>query len=135
MNYAHRSTEELKHEKHDDLPVGIKHFAAAFSLRPELWTNQNAIREHFSLMGNKDEYVDTLIAYAQSKRDFLHLWQCRIIGGLSDLSLLPDLNVVSSFSPEQLRMHSLVQKFLSQRQEFYDDIPEAEYDSDNESLD
>ena len=135
MNYAHRSTEELKHEKHDDLPVGIKHFAAAFSLRPELWTNETPIREHFSLMGNKDEYVDTLIAYVKSKRDFLHLWQHRIIDGLSDLSLLPDLNVVSDFSPEQLRVHSLVEKFLSQRQEFYDDIPEAEYDSDNQSLD
>ena len=135
MNYAHRSTEELQHEKHDDLPVGIKHFVAAFSLRPELWTDETKIREHFSLMGNKDEYVDTLIAYVQSKRDFLHLWQRRVIGGISDLSLLPDLSSDSDFSPEQLRVHSLVEKFLTQRQEYYDDIPEADYNSDNASLD
>ena len=32
-------------------------------------------------------------------------------------------------------MHSLVEKFLTQRQEYYDDIPEADYNSDNESLD
>ncbi|XP_067026465.1 ATP-dependent DNA helicase PIF1-like [Acropora muricata] len=135
MNYAHRSTEELKHENHDHLPVGIKYFAAAFSLRPELWTDETKIREHFSLMGNKDEYVDTLIANEQRKRDFLHLWQRRASGGISDLSLLPDLNLDSDFSPEQLRVHSLVEKFLAQRQEYYDDIPEADYDSDNESLD
>ena len=135
VNYAHRSTEELKHEKHDHLPEGIKHFAAAISLRPDLWTDQTKIREHFSLMGNKGEYVDTLIAYVQSKRDFLHLWQRRVIGGISDLSLLPDLNLDSDFSPEQLRVHSLVEKFLTQRQEYYDDIPEADYDSDNERLD
>ena len=74
-------------------------------LRPELWTDETAIREHFSLMGNKDDYVDTLIAYMQSRRDFFNLWQRRILGGLSDLTVLPVLDSVA-MSPEQLRINT-----------------------------
>ena len=77
-------------------------------------------------MGNKDDYVDTLIAYVQGRRDFLNLWQRRILGGLTDLTDLPDLNSISDLSNEQLRVKALVEKFLNQRQEYYDDIPEAE---------
>ena len=113
--------------------LGIKHFAAAILLRPELWTDETAIREHFSLMGNKDDYVDTLIAYMQSRRDFFNLWQRRILGGLSDLTFLPVLDSVA-MSPEQLRINTLVEKFLSQRQEYYNDIPEADVDSDSDTL-
>ena len=134
MNYAHRSTDNLHHEKHDDLPIRIKHFAAAVTLRPEVWKNETAIKEHFALMGNKDDYVETLIAYAQSRQDFLNLWQRKILGGLTDLAGLPDLNTISDLSTEQIRVNALMQKFLNQRQEFYNDIPEAQIDSDNEDL-
>ena len=116
MNYAHRSTDDLHHEKHDDLPIRIKHFAAAVTLRPEVWKNETAIEEHFALMGNKDDYVETLIAYAHSRQDFLNLWQRRILGGLTDLADLPDLNTISDLSTEQIRVNTLVQKFLNQRQ-------------------
>ena len=115
------------------LSLGIKHFAAAILLRPELWTDETAIREDFSLMGNKDDYVDTLIAYMQSRRDFFNLWQRRILGGLSDLTVLPVLDSVA-MSPEQSRINTLVEKFLSQRQEYYNDIPEADVDSDSDTL-
>lgn len=37
-------------------------------------------------------------------------------------------------SPEQLRINTLVEKFLSQRQEYYNDIPEADVDSDSDTL-
>ena len=62
MNVPHRHVDELRHEKYDDLPLAIRHFAAAVTLRPELWTNETAVRDHFSLMGNRNDYVDTLIA-------------------------------------------------------------------------
>lgn len=84
-------------------------------------------------MGNKDDYVDTLIAYMQSRRDFFNLWQHRILGSLSDLTFLPVLDSVA-MSPEQLRINTLVEKFLSQRQEYYNDIPEADVDSDSDTL-
>ena len=48
MNYAHRNLDELKHEKHDELLVAIKHFAAAVLLRPQLWTNETAVRSFFT---------------------------------------------------------------------------------------
>ena len=85
-------------------------------------------------MGNEDDYVDTLIAYVQSRRDFLNLWQRRILGGLTDFAYLPDLNSISDLSNEQLRVNALVEKFLNQRQEYYDDIPEAQSDSDDKEL-
>ena len=37
-------------------------------------------------------------------------------------------------SPEQLRINTLVEKFLSQRQEYYNYIPEADVDSDSDTL-
>ena len=55
MNVPHRHIDELRHEKYDDLPLPIRHFAAAVTLRPELWTNETAVREHFSLMGNRND--------------------------------------------------------------------------------
>ena len=137
MNFPHRNIDELKHERHHDLPVTIKHLAAAVSLRPELWTDESAVRDHFSLMGNKDDYVETLIAYVQSRLDFLHLWQRRVVGGIPQLALVTTLDSEDDMSPEQLRVKSLVDKFLQQREEHYNDIPEVNYesescDSDNE---
>ena len=65
-------------------------------------------------MGNKDNYVATLIAYVQSRSDFLHLWQCRVVGRIPDLALAPSLDS-EDMSLEQLRVKLLVDKFLQQR--------------------
>ena len=101
MNFPHKKVDELKHERHDNLPVAIKHFAAAVSLTPELWTNESAIRDHFSLIGNKDDYVETLIAYVNSRLDFSHLWQRRVVGGIPDLTIPSTLDCQDDMSPEQ----------------------------------
>ena len=135
MNFPHRDIENLKHERHDDLPVAIKHFAAAVSLRPEVWTNESAIRDHFSLMGNKDDYVETLIAYVQSRLDFLHLWQRRVVSAGPELPSATSLDCEDDMSPEQFRIKSLVDKFLQQREEHYNDIPEVNYDSESSDTD
>ena len=135
INYPHRNLDDLKHEKHDELPVAIKDFAAAVSLRPQLWTNETAVRDHFSLMGNKDDYVDTLIAYVKSRSDFLKLWQRRLVGGISDLAIVPAVDSKENLSREQLRVKSLVEKFLQQREEYYNDIPEINYESGGDNCD
>ena len=134
MNVPHRCVDELKHEKHDDLPHAIRHFAAAVTLRPELWANETAVREHFSLMENRDNYVDTLIAYVKSRLDFFNLWKCRVIGALPDLAITPVLNVEDDMSPGQIRVKTLVERFLQQGEEHYDDIPEIHYESSDESM-
>ena len=122
MNVPHRHIDELRHEKYDDLPLPIRHFAAAVTLRPELWTNETAVREHFSLMGNRNDYVDTLIAYVNSRLDFFNLWKRRVLGTLPDLPIMPTLNDEDDMSPEQIRTKTLVQRFLQQRDECYNDI-------------
>ena len=109
VNIFFISLEELKHEKHDELPVAIRHFAAAVSLRPQLWRDETAVRHHFSLMGNKDDYVDTLTANVNSRLDFFNLWQCRVVGGISDLANVPTLDSEDNMSLEQLRVKSLVE--------------------------
>lgn len=38
-------------------------------------------------------------------------------------------------SPEQLRVKSLVEKFLQQRDEFYNDIPEVQHESGSANSD
>ena len=134
MNVPHRHIDELRHEKYDDLPLPIRHFAAAVTLRPELWTNETAVREHFSLMGNRNDYVDTLIAYVNSRLDFFNLWKRRVLGTLPDLPIMPTLNDEDDMSPEQIRTKTLVQRFLQQRDECYNDIPEVDYDSSDESV-
>ena len=134
MNVPHRHVDELRHEKYDDLPLAIRHFAAAVTLRPELWTNETAVRDHFSLMGNRNDYVDTLIAYVNSRLDFFNLWKRRVLGTLPDLAIMPTLNNEDHKSPEQIRTKTLVQRFLQQRDECYNDIPEVDYDSSDESV-
>ena len=43
------------------------------------------------------------------------------------------LNNEDDMSPEQIRVKTLVQRFLQQRDEYYNDIPELQYDSNDES--
>lgn len=100
MNYPHRNLDELKHEKHD-LPIAIKHFAAAVSLRPQLQTKETAVGNHFSLFRNIDNCVKTLIAYVNSRLDFLNLWQQRVLCGISDVAIVPIDDSEDDMSPEQ----------------------------------
>ena len=54
-----------------------------------MWKDDSAVRNNFSLMGNKADYVDTLVAYVNSGLDFFNLWQHIVVGGISDLALVP----------------------------------------------
>ena len=85
-------------------------------------------------MGNRNDYVDTLIAYVNSRLDFFNLWKRRVLGTLPDLAIMPTLNSEDDMSPEQIRTKTLVQRFLQQRDECYNDIPEVDYDSSDESV-
>ena len=39
MRKRHRNVQELLHPNHNELPTQIRHFAAAWMYRPELWQN------------------------------------------------------------------------------------------------
>ena len=69
-----------------------------------------------------------------SRLDFFNLWKRRVLGTLPDLAIMPTLNDEDDMSPEQIRTKTLVQRFLQQRDECYNDIPEVDYDSSNESV-
>ena len=84
-------------------------------------------------MGKKDDNVDTLIAYVNSRLDFFNLWQHRVVGGISDLANVPTLDSEDNMSLEQLRVKLLVEKFFQQREEYYNNIPEAHDHSDSDN--
>ena len=69
-------------------------------------------------MGNKDDYVDNLIEYVKTSLDFLNSWQRRVVGGISNLAIVPAVDSEDNLSREQLRFKSLVEKFLQQREEY-----------------
>ena len=140
MNRPHKHTHQLKHPRHGELREPIRQFAAAATFRDKLWTDKQAVQEHFSARGHKAKYIETLVQYVQRRLDYLHLWQRRVLGGIADLAISPLIDFEDNLSPEQVRIGTLVNKFLEQRKEFYSDIPEAckdscESDSDsNEQL-
>ena len=86
-------------------------------------------------MGNKDDYVDNLIEYVKTSLDFLNSWQRRVVGGISNLAIVPAVDSEDNLSREQLRFKLLVEKFLQQREEYYNNIPEINYESDGDNCD
>ena len=88
MNYPHRKVEELLHPNNDTIPEQIRHFAVAMDFRSEVWQNENAIREHFSIAGYKSDYIETLMSFIRSKRDFVHLWKRRVLQGSKPTGVL-----------------------------------------------
>ena len=65
MHKPHRNVQELLHPNHNDLPSQIRHFAAAWMYRPELWQNLGQIQYEFTVKGNKAHYVETFVEYVQ----------------------------------------------------------------------
>ena len=79
MNKPHRSVNELKHPKFDDLPCNLQHFASAVHVMPDIWQNNQAIKERFERHGNKHYYVDTLMSYLSSLADTLLMWKRHVL--------------------------------------------------------
>jgi hypothetical protein len=46
MHYPHRSIEQLKHPRFDEMPENIRFYASAVHVMPETWTNDHIVREY-----------------------------------------------------------------------------------------
>ena len=79
MHYPHRSIEQLKHPRFDEMPENIRFYASAVHVMPETWTNDHIVREYIRREGNKEYFVDTVMANISALRDTLYLWQRQII--------------------------------------------------------
>ena len=124
MHKPHRSVKELLHPNHKDLPSQIRHFAAAWMYRPELWQNSDQIQYEFTVKGNKAHYVQTFVEYVHSRADFLQLWQRNILGNTlvpPDPSRFEETDLTAN----QLRVTKTVRDFLHHRQDYYNDIQEG----------
>ena len=124
MNYPYRKVDDLLHNEHDTMPEQIRHFAVAMDFKSELWKDENAIREHFSIAGYKNDYVETLLSFTRSKRASVHLWKRRVLGGVDNIIEQVLTTETEQLTPEQIRTTGLVESALVKREEFYDDVNE-----------
>ena len=124
MHKPHRNVQELLHPNHNDLPSQIRHFAAAWMYRPELWQNPDQIQYEFTVKGNKAHYVETFVEYVQGRADFLQLWQRNILG---NTLVPPDPSRFdkTDLTANQLRVTKTVRDFLQQREDYYNDVEEG----------
>ena len=53
LNYCHTAVEELYHRDHEQLPLPIKYFAAAFTLMNDFWSRPDTVRAYFVQQGHK----------------------------------------------------------------------------------
>lgn len=79
MNFPHRQTSELSHERQADLPPLIVFFSAAITKMADFWRDYQCVRAYFEMQGNKEYYVKTLLSYICSLRDTFSLWQRKVI--------------------------------------------------------
>lgn len=114
MNLPHREVTQLLHPDHERLPHAIRHFVAAWCLRPELWQHLDRVEEHFNLEGHKSYYVNNLVTHVKSLRDFFFLWQRRVVA----LDIIQPSDVCQSdeeFDPVQRLVLNHVEQALSKR--------------------
>ena len=114
MNLPHREVTQLLHPEHERLPHAIRHFVAAWCLRPELWQHLDRVEEHFNLEGHKSYYVNNLVNHVKSLRDFFFLWQRRVVG----MDIMQPSEVSQSdeeFDPVQRLVLNHVEQALSKR--------------------
>ena len=130
INLPHRKVSELLHPNDKELPEQIRNFAACW-YHLDMWKDSKKVSEHFSLQGNKAHYVDTMVAFVRSRIDLLHLWQRKVIGALQSAPIENKYDL-ANLNEQQKQVVSLVDNFLSQREDSFNDIPEAIATSDNE---
>ena len=53
INFPHLDISQLLHQDHERLPDAIRHFVAAWCLRPELWQHPDRVDEHFNIEGHQ----------------------------------------------------------------------------------
>jgi hypothetical protein len=75
MKHPHRSIAQLKHPKFDEMPEQVRFFASVIHLMSEKYTNDVIICEHFCQEGNKDVFVETIMAHISALWDILYLWE------------------------------------------------------------
>ena len=89
-----------------------------------MWKDPDKVSEHFSAQGNKPHYVDTMVAFVKSQIDLFHLWQTKVIGAFQNV-VIENKYDIANLNEKQKQVVNLVDHFLSQREDCYDDVPEA----------
>ncbi|XP_020900507.1 uncharacterized protein LOC110239141 [Exaiptasia diaphana] len=63
LNVPFSSLEALRHPDHDRIPQDLQWYAAAATLKHDLWSSDDNIFDLFSKQGNKHHFVANVIAY------------------------------------------------------------------------
>ena len=123
LHLPHRKVVDLLHPRHEELPKSIAYFAAAWH-HLDLWKDPEKVGDYFSMQGNKAHYVDNMVAFVKSRIDLLRLWERKVIGAFGN-ELIADEYAIDSLSQRQKSVVNAVDNFLSQREDYYNDVPEV----------
>jgi hypothetical protein len=103
-----------------------------FDVMPETWTNDHIVREYIRREGNKEYFVDTVMANISALGDTLYLWQRQIIK-TNQLSFPNDsINLSFLLYPLQSTIVNRVIEALAVRSNYYDENLGNEIFSDSE---
>ena len=134
LNYAQKNANELFHPNGHEFPEQIRNFAAAWFLRPEIWSQEKSVKWYLNLQGHKDHYVETALNFWRSRVHYLNLCQRQVIGNFQ-IDLRSEVTKDTELTRNQTRVKEMVKDFLMRRSEHYDDVPEVDIESESSNDD
>ena len=123
LNVPFTSLDDIRHPSHDALPEDLRYFAAAMIKLPDLWTNDDAIREFFRQLGNKEYYVSNVVNMVHSMRQLYHLWLMQVLTN-ADFDNTVDQETFA-LNQEQTQVLNKLKVFLRLRARHYASLRNA----------
>ncbi len=91
---------DLLHTNHEQLSPQIKHFASAYTLMNDFWSQTHKVHTYFTEHGHKAWFIDTLICHIVSLADYFNLYQRRV---LTTTNIIPQPFLAQSATDDPLQ--------------------------------
>ncbi len=119
LNVPFKSITDLLLPNFEEIPQPIKYFTCALQYRELMWTNEDEIRAHFEVEGNKSWFVANIIMHVRSLRNMHLLWTKHV---LTFVELTRSLTTNHELDNKQKLVISLLQCMLQKRKRHYESI-------------
>lgn len=119
LNVPYRQISELLLPNFETLPEPIRYFVCALEFRASLWLDENKVKEHFELEGNKSWFVTNIIFHIRSLKHFHDLWKKQVI---SITELTCPIIVTHTLDEKQQLVISILKCMLQNRKNHYESI-------------
>ncbi len=114
VNYPHTAVKDLLHRNHEQLSPQIKHFASAYTLMNDFWSQTHKVHTYFTEHSHKAWFIDTLMCHIVSLADYFNLYQRRVLT-TTNISPQPFLAQSATDDPLQQRFLQVVRLCLHSR--------------------